>query len=107
MSPKVKSVGFSNVRGLKAMDIEGLTKIIFLVVAVMAGCDAEKVEVPEDFAIHFGVVRSILMRKCIGPEYSESQFRKFFGVLLKCAGEECGATPARMEALQAANQLIQ
>jgi hypothetical protein len=84
-----------------------LTKILFLVVAIMAKCDAGGVEIPEDFITHFGVVRSVLMRKCIGPDYTEGQFRKFFDVLLKCAGEEYGATPARMESLEAANQFVQ
>jgi hypothetical protein len=102
-----KLAGCSDVRGLEAMDVEGLTKIIFLVVAILAKCEADEIEVPEDFVTHFGVVRSILMRKCIGPDYTESQFCKFFAVLLNCAGEECGATPIVMESLEVANQLTQ
>lgn len=107
MRANLKSAGCSNVRSLEATDVRGLTKIIFMVVAIMAKCDAGGVEIPEDFIIHFGVVRSVLMRKCIGPDYTESQFCRFFGVLLKCAGEEYGATPARMESLETANQFVQ
>ena len=97
----------SDVSSLEATDVEGLAKIIFLVVAAMARCDITGAHVPEDFVAHFGIVRSILMRKCIGPDYTESEFCKFFEVMLTRAGEECGATPARMETLQAMNQLTQ
>jgi len=93
--------------GLAEMNVEGLTRIVYLMVACMAKCDADRISVPPDFVTHFGVVRHHLMRKCVGPDYSEMQFRKFFGVLLKTACEEHGATGARMDALQVTNQLTQ
>jgi len=93
--------------GLADMNVEGLTRIVYLMVACMAKCDARGVSVPPDFVTHFGAVRHHLMRKCVGPDYSEIQFQEFFGVLLKTACEQHNANAARMDALQATNQLTQ
>jgi hypothetical protein len=93
--------------GLAEMNVEGLTRIVYLMVACMATCDARGISVPPDFVAHFGAVRHHLMRKCIGPDYSEMEFREFFGVLLKTACEQHSATAARLDALQATNQLTQ
>lgn len=103
----MEQIQCSNVAGLKAMDAQGLAKIVLLIIAILARCDARGVEVPEDFITHFGVVRSILMRKCVRCDYTERQFQRFFGVMLKCASEDYGATPERMASLEAMNQLVQ
>ena len=107
MSGHVKDVRCSNVRGLEAKDVMELSRIIELMIACMAKADAQGVEVPEEFLTHFGVVRSVLMRKCIGPNYTELQFCEFFGVMLKAAGEVHKVRPARMAVLEASNQLVQ
>jgi hypothetical protein len=93
--------------GLAQMNVEGLTRIVYLMVATMAKCDAKGISVPPDFVTHFGVVRHHLMRKCVGPDYSEVDFCGFFGVLLKTACEQHSATAVRRDALQATNQLTQ
>ena len=93
--------------GLAQMNVEGLTRIVYLMIAVMAKCDAEAISVPPDFVDHFGTVRCHLMRKCVGPRYPEMEFRRFFGVLLKTVCEQHSATSARLDALQATNQLAQ
>jgi hypothetical protein len=99
---KANSVG-----GLADLNIEGLTGIVYLMVACMAKCDAERIAMPPDFVAHFGVVRHYLMKKCVGPDYSEKQFREFFGILLKTACDLHRATTARLDALRAMNQLTQ
>jgi hypothetical protein len=93
--------------GLADLNVEGLTGIIYLMVACMANCDAKGIAVPPDFVLHFGSVRYHLMRKCVGPDYSEKEFRKFFGIFLKTACDQHQATPARLDALRATNQLTQ
>ncbi len=92
---------------LANLNIEGLTGIVYLMVACMAKCDAERIAVPPDFVAHFGVVRHHLMKKCVGSDYSERQFREFFGILLETACGVHRATAARLDALRATNQLTQ
>ncbi len=107
MSRLVQASKSADVDGLAEMSTEGLTRIVFLMIECMAHCDAKGIAVPEDFVTHFGVVRSYLMRKCVGPDYTESEFRAFFGVVVDTACEQYGATPARLDSLQIKNQLIQ
>lgn len=97
----------SNHRRLAKMDAKRLIDVIDMIVAVMAKCDSEGIAMPPDFVAHFRVVRYYLMRKCVGPDYSERQFRDFFRIVIQAACEQHRATPARMEVLLATNHLIQ
>lgn len=92
---------------LAKMSAQRLVDVIDMVVAVMARCDSDGIAMPSDFIAHFGVVRHCLMRKCVGPDYSERQFREFFKIVIQAACEQHRATPARIETLQAMNQLTQ
>lgn len=104
---KMEQIKCSDVPGLEAMDALGLVDVVCFIIAVLARCDARGVEVPEDFITHLGVVRSVLMRKSVKGDYTEREFLRFFGMMLKYAGEEYGATPERMASLEAMNQLVQ
>ena len=97
----------SDVAKLHRSSPKELLGTVDLILQLIARCDRDDIAIPPDFLAHFGTVRNVLMKKCVGTDYTESEFCKFFGAMLKCAGEEYGAAPARMETLQAMNQLTQ
>lgn len=97
----------TNHEGLARRSIEGLVDVIQLMVGIMARCDARQITMPPDFISHFSAVRHHLMRKCVGPDYSERQFCEFFRIVVQTACEKHGATADRIDTLQATNQLRQ
>lgn len=96
-----------SIASLEARDARSLGNLLCTMIAFMVKCDLQRLEIPEKFVTQFGVIRSVLMRKCVKDDYTELQFREFFSGMLKFAGEEHGATPERIASLEAMNQLVQ
>lgn len=98
----------SDVVGLRRSSPEKLLGIVGLLLKYIALADQKNIEVPPEFLEHFGLVRNVLMRKCIGSDYTEAQFREFFNVAFLAAVRDYGMTEQRANSIRVeANQLLQ
>ncbi len=61
---------------------QDLLRAAILSLSTVAMCDEQGTEIPADFLTHIHRLRNALRRKCVGPDYSDEEFRRFFlGVL--------------------------